>query len=116
MTTQIHESHTVKRLIADACAQAKGKPVLEVKIAAAKCSHLDEGLVRFYWDQHAVDTVCQGARIAFRKVPFIQQCPYCGHKFAARKQNARCPRCRAEHTATLLGDECAIVEDVIAAA
>ena len=110
------EAALVRRLIETTCQQAKGKPVLEVKIAAAKCSGLDEGLVRFYWDQYAPDTVCQGAHIIYREVPFIQKCPYCGHTFASRKQNAPCPKCRAGHTATLVGDDCAIVEDVTLAA
>ncbi len=111
-----HELQVVKRLIADACARAGGQPVLEVTIAGAACSHLEEGLLRFYWDQYAAGTVCHGARIFYRQVPFIQQCPYCGYKFAARKQNAACPQCRAEHTATLVGDDCAIVEGLTLAA
>ncbi len=109
------EAVLVKRLIDEACEKAKGKPVLEVKIAAAKCSGLDEGLVRFYWDQYAADTICQGAHIRYRAVPFIQKCPYCGYTFASNKQNAPCPNCHAEHTATLIGNDCAIVEEVATA-
>jgi len=109
------EAELVKRLINEACQKAKGKPILEAKIAAAKCSGLNEGLVRFYWDQYAVDTVCQGAHIYYRTVPFIQKCPYCGHTFASNKQNVPCPNCHAEHTATLVGDDCAIVEEVVTA-
>ena len=113
--TEPRESLLVKRLIEEACEKASNKPVLEVKIAAAKCAGLDERLVRFYWDQHAYDTVCQGAVIKYRTVPFIQKCPYCGYTFASRKQNVPCPRCHAEHTATLIGDDCAVVEDVATA-
>ncbi len=111
-----HEALLVKRLIRQACEKAKGKPILEVKIVAAKCANVDEGLLRFYWDQYAAGTVCHGARIKFQQVPFIQKCPYCGHVFGAKKQNAACPKCRAEHTATLVGDECALIDDIAVAA
>ncbi len=118
MTTQTEtrEALLVQRLIRETCRRAHDTPVLEVKIAAAKCAGLDEGLVRFYWDRYAADTVCQGAHITYRRVPFIQECPYCGYTFASRKQNVPCPRCRAGHTATLMGDDCAIVEDLTLAA
>ncbi len=111
-----HEALLVKRLIRQACEKAHGKPILEVKIVAAKCANVDEGLLRFYWDQYAADTVCHGARIKFQEVPFIQKCPYCGHVFGSKKQNVPCPKCRAEHTATLIGDECALVENLALAA
>jgi Zn finger protein HypA/HybF involved in hydrogenase expression len=113
--TKTREALLVQRLIKDTCERAEGKPVLAVKIAAAKCSGLDEGLVHFYWDQYAPETVCQGAHIDYREVPFIQKCSYCGHTFASRKQNAPCPKCHSEHTATLIGDDCAIVEEITTA-
>ncbi len=100
----------VRKLIDQACQQAHGKPVLEVWIAAAKCAQLDEGHLRFAWDQQAAGTPCHGARIHYREVPFIQKCTHCGHVFAAEKQNAPCPVCHTRHTATLLGEECAIIE------
>ncbi len=104
------EAGLVKRLIEQACAQAKGNPILNVRIMAARCAGVDEGLLRFYWDQYAPGTVCHGAKITFEQVPFIQKCPSCGYVFPAKKQNVPCPNCNARHTATLMGDECALVE------
>ena len=104
------EAKLVKRLIEQACEQAKGNPILDIKVIAAKCAGVDEGLLRFYWDQYAPGTVCHGAKIEFERVPFLQKCPSCGYIFPSKKQNVSCPKCSARHTATLMGDECAIVE------
>lgn len=101
-----------ERLIREALQQGGGKPVLEIHIAVARCSQVNPEMLRFYLDQAAVGTACQGARIYLREVPFIQECPSCGTRFAARTQHAACPACRTQHTATLLGDDCALVESV----
>ncbi len=107
-----HEERLARQLVQEALAQCQGKPVLAVYLAVARCSQADLGALRFYWDQAAVGTPCQGARVYLREVPFVQECPNCRHRFAAKRQHAACPNCRAEHTATLMGDECALVEQV----
>jgi len=103
-----------RKLVKMACEQAGSKPVLEVWIAAAPCAELDEGDARFYWDQAAAGTVCQGAKLHVRQVHFVQKCPECGHVFPAKKQNVPCPKCGAPHTATLMGEDCVLVEKVAA--
>lgn len=102
----------VQRLVSQACEQAHGKPILEVWLAAASCVELDERNLRFYWDKWAADTPCHGAKIHIRQVNYIQKCPQCGHTYPAQNPHTPCPECNAQHTATLVGEDCVLIEDI----
>lgn len=104
------QERVVRQLVSAACEQAGGKPVLEVWVAAAPCAELDEPNLRFYWDKWAAGTPCHGAKLHVRMVNFVQKCPQCGHVFPAKNQHEPCPNCGAQHTATLMGEDCVLIE------
>ncbi len=106
------QEQVVRQLVSLACDQARGKPVLEVWVAMAPCAELDEPNLRFYWDKWAAGTPCHGAKLHVREVKFIHKCPQCGHVFPAQKLHTPCPKCDTKHTATLVGENCALIEEV----
>ncbi|HEY57563.1 MAG TPA: hydrogenase maturation nickel metallochaperone HypA [Anaerolineae bacterium] len=106
-----HEQ-VVRQLVSQACEQANGKPVLEVWLAVALCAELDDKNLHFYWDKWAAGTPCHGAKLHVRQVKYIQECPQCGHIFPANDLHEPCPECNTRHSATLVGEDCVLLERI----
>ncbi len=82
---------------------AKRVAVLIIKIG--KLSGIIDDSVQFYWDIISKETICEGSRLDFTRIPAKFECQHCMHQFEMEDELIPCPRCQGMNLVTIQGDE-----------
>jgi hydrogenase nickel incorporation protein HypA/HybF len=73
-------------------------------VIGALAGIVDES-VQFYFDFVSRETMAEGAKLVFRKVPASFRCGSCGKEFEFRGENWTCPACQSPGPEILTGRE-----------
>lgn len=85
--------------------QAGAQRVMDIYLVIGQLSSIIDDSVQFYWDMISENTLCQGARLHFDRVPARFRCSDCGEEFALEKELQPCPRCSSLRAQVIQGDE-----------
>jgi hydrogenase nickel incorporation protein HypA/HybF len=61
--------------------------------------------VQFYWDFVAENTICEGAKLNFSRIPAKLECQHCNNEYAITERLTSCPVCGGYHTRIVSGEE-----------
>jgi hydrogenase nickel incorporation protein HypA/HybF len=67
-------------------------------------SFIDES-VQFYWDILSENTLAEGARLHFRRIPVEMACLECEDRFQPAGEDFSCPRCASTRVKVIAGEE-----------
>ncbi|HFQ95543.1 MAG TPA: hydrogenase maturation nickel metallochaperone HypA [Anaerolineae bacterium] len=104
----MHELPVVQSLLEitlEHAARHHARRVVALNLVIGQLSSIVDDCVQFYWDILARDTMAQGARLNFRRVPARFRCRDCGADFALDESRLLCPGCGGFHLQLLQGDE-----------
>ena len=73
--------------------EAGAARVTDVHLVIGQLSSFVDDSIQFYWDMASEGTVCQGARLHFRRVPARLGCQDCGREHEMGAELAACPGC-----------------------
>jgi hydrogenase nickel incorporation protein HypA/HybF len=68
-------------------------------------SSIVDDSMQFYWDMVAKDTIAEGARLHFRRIPAELYCQDCGNRYSPDGETLACPKCQSTRVRVTKGDE-----------
>ena len=86
-------------------APAKAKRITDLYLVIGQLSTIIDDSVQFYWDILAKDTVAEGARLHFKRIPAELLCQQCNHHYFPHTENLLCPICEGTNVRVLAGQE-----------
>jgi hydrogenase nickel incorporation protein HypA/HybF len=84
---------------------ANAKRITEINLVIGELASIVDDSVQFYWDIIAKDTIAEGARLYFRRVPARMNCLDCQADFTPGGDGYACPECGGYHLQIVAGRE-----------
>ena len=85
--------------------EANAKRIENIHIVMGELSTNVDDSVQFYWDIIAKDTLAEGAKLQFRRVPAELQCMACFEKYHPNDDELLCPMCGSVGAKIIAGEE-----------
>ena len=85
--------------------KANAQKITALYLVIGQMASIVDDSVEFYWDIIAKDTLAEGARLQFRRVPTEFLCLDCGTRFNPPSGMFECPNCRGSHLKIVAGEE-----------
>jgi hydrogenase nickel incorporation protein HypA/HybF len=79
--------------------------VTDLHLVVGQLSSIVDDSVQFYWDIISKETLCEGARLHFERVPAQMLCLDCGQSYELTAGLAECPGCGGFHVRVSGGEE-----------
>lgn len=107
----MHEYHGAVQIIEhaqDLCRERKHNQVTKIQLVIGKASGYTFDVVKEYFKEVSVGTVCEGAEVTVRHTDLMLRCPNCNELFVKRLLQYNCPICGTPGNPTDAGKEMAI--------
>jgi hydrogenase nickel incorporation protein HypA/HybF len=79
--------------------------ITDLYLVIGQLASIVDDSVQFYWDILAKDSLAEGARLHFRRVPAEFLCLDCGNLYAPGEEILACPKCQSVRVKVAAGDE-----------
>jgi hydrogenase nickel incorporation protein HypA/HybF len=84
---------------------ANAKQITDIYLVIGKLSSIVDDSIQFYWDMIAQDTIAEGAKLHFRRLPAGLKCLSCGLEFEPTDESFACPGCASLKVKVVKGEE-----------
>jgi len=104
----MHELSVTESVLEIACKyaeKAQAKKVTDIFLEIGRLSSIIDDSVQFYWDLISKDTLCEDAKLHFKRVPAQLICTECSHEYTLEEELMPCPNCGSARIKVLSGDE-----------
>ena len=81
------------------------KRIVTINLVVGKFSSVVDDSVQFYWDLIAKDTIAEGARLNFERIPAQLECLDCSTRYALDGREMACPNCQGTKVRIAAGKE-----------
>lgn len=101
----MHELGVTQEILNIAVTKAKesnSQKILQINLVIGDASSIIDDCVQFCFDFVSKNTIAEGARLNFQRMPLQMKCRKCGKVFNPEKEEWVCPRCK-EWDAELVG-------------
>jgi len=78
--------------------------VININLVIGQLSSIIDDSVQFYWDMVSKDTIAEGAKLHFTRIPARLLCQDCDKEYSPSGELI-CPSCHGSHVAVLSGNE-----------
>ena len=85
--------------------QADASKITELNLVIGQLSSIIDDSIQFYWDIIAKDTIAEGARLNFQRIPTQMTCQECQTVFAPQDNDFACPNCNSNRIKITAGEE-----------
>ena len=80
--------------------------ITDLYLVIGELSSVIDDSVQFYWNLITEDTICEGAKLHFKRIPAQFLCKDCGHKYGLEEgELVPCPKCKSTKMEILEGKE-----------
>jgi hydrogenase nickel incorporation protein HypA/HybF len=104
----MHELAVTESILEIALRHAEGQKarrITDLHIVMGQWSSVVDDSVQFYWDMISEDTLAQGARLHFKRVPVELTCQRCGQVYSPQGRDLPCPGCQSTQIKVNTGEE-----------
>jgi len=104
----MHELSVTESVLAIALKHAEqynAARVTSVNLVIGQLSSIVDESVQFYWDLITEDTLCEGSRLSFNRIPATFHCQDCEFDFSLTKELSACPQCGSVKIVIVTGEE-----------
>ena len=99
-------TENILHIAIDHAQKAGATRVATLRLVIGDLSSIIDESVQFYWDIISKDTICEGARLDFRRVPAQLRCHDCRQPYTlANGELTACPRCGGFRVSVAAGEE-----------
>lgn len=84
--------------------KADAHRVTDLYLVLGELSTVIDESVQFYWDFISENTIAEGAKLHFRRIPAVLECQNCGQKYHLAR-DLTCPFCRSSEVKIIAGRE-----------
>jgi hydrogenase nickel incorporation protein HypA/HybF len=85
--------------------EANAKCVTDLYLVIGQLSSIIDDSVSFYWDIVAQNTIAEGAKLHFRRIPTQMLCLDCQRSFFPLDGDFACPDCQSTRVKVVAGEE-----------
>lgn len=85
--------------------QANARKITELNLVIGQLSSIIDDSIQFYWDIIAKDTIAEGARLNFQRIPIRMTCLECLKEFTPQDDDFTCPGCNSHQIKVTAGEE-----------
>jgi hydrogenase nickel incorporation protein HypA/HybF len=85
--------------------EAEARRITDIYLVIGQLSSIVDDSVQFYWDLIGKDTIAEGARLHFERIPTEMQCLECGHPYSPAEGDLACPSCSSTRVKVVAGEE-----------
>jgi hydrogenase nickel incorporation protein HypA/HybF len=104
----MHELAVTESILEIAVRHAKQQNaarITELFIVMGEWSSTVDDSVQFYWDMLSENTIAQGAKLHFKRIPTELLCKNCGHTYHPTSRSLPCPQCQSAQIKVKTGEE-----------
>jgi hydrogenase nickel incorporation protein HypA/HybF len=84
----------------------KASQITDLYLVIGELSTVIDDSVQFYWDLIAENTLCEGAKLHFKRIPAIFRCRDCNKEYnLIQGELTPCPHCHSSSMDILQGKE-----------
>jgi len=106
---RMHELSITQQILAIALKhgeKAQAKKISDLYLVIGQLSSVVDDSVQFYWDMIAENTICEGAKLHFERIPAVLECRDCQKQFALEAGSlTACPNCESIQITVIKGKE-----------
>ena len=85
--------------------KAEATRITDLHLIIGQLATLVDDSIQFYWDMIAKDTIAEGARLHFQRIPAELLCMDCGNRYAPGDEILACPKCQSVRVKVTAGEE-----------
>ena len=85
--------------------QAGAKRITQLNLVIGQLASVVDDSIQFYWDIISKNTIAEGARLEFRRVPAVLHCWNCEAEFSPNGRDYLCPQCGSTRVKVVAGDD-----------
>jgi hydrogenase nickel incorporation protein HypA/HybF len=85
--------------------QAQAARVTDLYLVIGRLASLIDDSIQFYWDIISSDTICQGAKLHFKRVPAVLLCLDCQKEYTLNADLSPCTTCGSNKVKVISGDQ-----------
>lgn len=86
-------------------AKADAKRIVSVHLVIGQLASIVDDSVQFYWDIITENTIAQGAKLHFKRIPVRMYCSTCAEEYAPDPDAFECPKCGGIRNKIISGEE-----------
>ncbi|MEW6716518.1 MAG: hydrogenase maturation nickel metallochaperone HypA [Chloroflexota bacterium] len=104
----MHELSVTENILEIALRHANnngGKRIKNLYLVIGQLSTIVDESVQFYWDIISKETIAEGARLHFNRIPAEMLCLDCNQRYNPPAGQLACPSCGGAHVQVTAGDE-----------
>jgi len=104
----MHELSVTQSILDIACrhaAEADAERIVSIQLVIGDLSSIVDDSVQFYFDFISQDSLAEGAKLVFRRIPIELACRACGHKWNPPDNDWQCPTCGQLQADAITGRE-----------
>jgi hydrogenase nickel incorporation protein HypA/HybF len=84
----------------------QAEKITDLYLVIGDLSSIIDESVQFYWDMIAENTICEGAKLHFKRIPAIFKCKDCSQEYQLTEgELTPCPACASSKMEVLQGKE-----------
>jgi len=84
---------------------AQASRVTDLHLVIGRLASIVDDSVQFYWDIVSENTICQGAKLHFQRVPAQLTCLDCSNQYTLDTEMEPCPKCSSPRVKVTSGDQ-----------
>jgi hydrogenase nickel incorporation protein HypA/HybF len=85
--------------------EAGAKKILQLNLTIGQLSSIVDDSVQFYWDIVSQDTIANGAKLNFKRIPTVLLCLKCNNRYNPTEEDLACPNCNSTQIKVISGQE-----------
>ena len=104
----MHELPVTQSLLEIALRHAQksnAQRILSLNIVIGQLATIVDDSIQFYWDLIAQDTIAEGAKLNFHRIPAKLQCLDCQRQYTLGNTDMACPECQSVNLKIVSGNE-----------
>ena len=102
---ELSVTESILNLALENANKAQAVKVTGINLVIGQLSSIVDDSIQFYWDTISEDTICQGAKLSFNRIPAVLQCQDCKKEYSIAQELTPCPVCGSYRSVIIHGEE-----------
>jgi len=102
---ELSVTENVMEIALNHATKAGASRVTIVNLTIGQLSSIVDDSVQFYWDLITENTLCEGSKLVFTRIPARFHCAVCDFEYGLSSDSAVCPNCGSILNKVVSGEE-----------